>query len=243
MTPASPVLYQGRSLLTGDPIVAIATASENRKTGPSVQVWILRSDMNPMDASRRGADDAICGQCPQRHNLGGACYVPIYQAPRSVYAAWKRGYYARPDVMRRLHTLTRFLPIRLGAYGDPAAVPVEVWTRLLARGCGNWSGYTHQWRNPRAALHKRLLMASVESEEGAREAVAAGWRYFRVMPPGAAPLPREILCTSERAHEPLTCGECGACNGADVGRYTPQAASVRIEVHGARSGRFLTVIR
>lgn len=41
------VFYRGPSLLTGDPIVGIATGLEggsmNAKTGPMVQAWIIRS--------------------------------------------------------------------------------------------------------------------------------------------------------------------------------------------------------
>ena len=41
------IIYDGPSMLDGEPIVAIATMkTSNRKTGEMVQVWILRSDVN-----------------------------------------------------------------------------------------------------------------------------------------------------------------------------------------------------
>lgn len=37
------------------------------------------------------------------------------------------------------------LPVRLGTYGDPAAVPTVVWQTVLAQSAMH-TGYTHQWR-------------------------------------------------------------------------------------------------
>jgi hypothetical protein len=78
------ILYEGASELDNAPIVVIATMStNNRKTGKMVQVWILRSDIDPIEAFKSRADYSICGNCPQRWSLGGACYVNIGQAPSS----------------------------------------------------------------------------------------------------------------------------------------------------------------
>jgi hypothetical protein len=61
------IIYKGPSLLDGAPIVAIATYSNrNTKTGKVVQTYILRSDINPREASKTGADFSICGNCPMR---------------------------------------------------------------------------------------------------------------------------------------------------------------------------------
>ena len=50
------IIYKGPSLLDGKPIVAIATYSNrNTKTGHVVQTYILRSDINPLEASKTGA--------------------------------------------------------------------------------------------------------------------------------------------------------------------------------------------
>jgi hypothetical protein len=59
------ILYEGKSVLDGAPIVYIATLStSNRKTGDMVQTWILRSDINPVEASKQKLDASICGNCP-----------------------------------------------------------------------------------------------------------------------------------------------------------------------------------
>ena len=59
------IIYKGPSLLDGAPIVVIATYSNrNTKTGHVVQTYILRADINPLEASKTGADVSICGNCP-----------------------------------------------------------------------------------------------------------------------------------------------------------------------------------
>ena len=37
------------------------------------------------------------------------------------------------------------LPVRIGSYGDPAAVPTRVWAELV-RYRRHWTGYTHMWK-------------------------------------------------------------------------------------------------
>ena len=63
----SAIIYNGLSLLDGKPIVVIATYSNrNTKTGHVVQTYILREDINPLEASKTGEDYSICGDCPMR---------------------------------------------------------------------------------------------------------------------------------------------------------------------------------
>jgi hypothetical protein len=61
------VLYRGPSVIDGQPIMVIATGLEdggsNSKTGPMVQIYIMRADQNPMQAAQRGDDVSICGSC------------------------------------------------------------------------------------------------------------------------------------------------------------------------------------
>ena len=72
------ILYDGASMLDGEPIVVIATLeTSNRKTGEMVQTWIIRSDIAPTDAAKSGDDKSICGACPHRHYSKGACYVNL----------------------------------------------------------------------------------------------------------------------------------------------------------------------
>ena len=126
------IMYQGPSVLDGQPIVVVATMStSNVKTGQMIQTWILRSDINPVEASKTGDDSSICGNCVHRHHKGptgkggGACYVNIGQAPNAVYKGYKRGIYPVFSFDDHAQYFSH-RKIRLGAYGDPAAVPFGV---------------------------------------------------------------------------------------------------------------------
>ena len=56
------VIYDGPSLIDGQPIVAIATYSDrNTKTGQVLQTYILCKDIDPRLASKKGLDVSICG--------------------------------------------------------------------------------------------------------------------------------------------------------------------------------------
>lgn len=215
------VLYSGPSMINGKPIVVVAIwDSGNAKTGKMVQTYILHAGMNPILASQTGHDDAICGDCPLRgiangkNAKGRSCYVNLGQGPRAVYETFAAGKYPPVnDGLIRRYTTHRM--IRIGTYGDPSAVPTEVWTRLLKFSAGH-TGYTHQWKNPAAAPLKSIVMASVQNEAEAQEAQAAGWRTFRIRNESLPVLKNEIVCpASQEANYRLTCNECGACDGAD----------------------------
>lgn len=226
------VIYEGPSLLDGAPIVAIAvTSSSNSKTGNMVQTYILRADVKPTDALKSGADASICGDCKHRPANGGACYVVVMQGPLVVWKHYQKGGYL-PDADAAADAC-RGRMVRLGTYGDPAAVPAYVWMRLLAHAAGH-TGYTHQWRSPSNAL-RDLVMASADTAEEAAEARALGWRTFRVRCADEPMLERESVCpASEEAGKKLTCATCGACNGAASGRR----GSIAIIVHGSKAKRF-----
>jgi hypothetical protein len=245
MSELGAIVYRGPSMLTGDPILGVLTGLEggslNAKTGPMVQVWILREDRSPMDAKRLNLDDAICGDCQLRgrDGLNSGCYVVPWNAPRIVWEAAQAGRYLDlgwPDVQ----ALVEGRSIRLSAYGDPAAVPFEVWSMLLA-GAAGWTAYTHQWRtcDPR---FRTIAMASVDSVAEFWEARDAGWRTFRIRQPHdellrAASyereriLPIEFVCpASDEAGHITTCQRCQLCRGTSA-----PARSVAIVAHGKPS--------
>lgn len=243
------ILYKGPSLLDGEPIMVVATGyksrSANAKTGQMVQTWIIRSDVNPWEASKQGSDSSVCGDCPHRWSTGGACYVNL-RTPNTIYRAASSGRYDQPDYKRAWQ---RFLAdksnwtIRLGAYGDPAAVPREIWDNLLD-GCKGHTGYTHQWHKPQGQAILDLCMASADTPDQAKLLEAAGARYFQVVAPGDEVGPNSVTCLAESKGK--SCSECRICDGLRVPRVLKgmkQPTSVHIKVHGARKSRFLNVIQ
>ena len=236
------ILYEGPSMLDGAPIVAIAnritSASGNEKTGALVQTFIIRSDVGPMAALKSGADAAVCGDCTHRPANAGSCYVNVGRSVASVYGAYTRGRYARPGIdydPRLLPALFRGALVRLGTYGDPAAVPFQTW-RAMTLNAAAVNGYSHQWRNPAFAAFKLLCMASADNADEAREAHAMGWRTFRVKGEAAAKLAGEVTCpASKEAGQKTVCASCKACGGAS----SKARASIVINAHGPTAKRFV----
>lgn len=236
------ILYEGASQIDGAPIVAIANritnASTNDKTGAMVQTFIMRSDIDPVAALKTGADASVCGDCQHRPANNGSCYVNVGRSVRSTYEAYKRGRYARPGVdydPAILPELFDGLAFRLGTYGDPAAVPFQIWRRATLRAAVR-NGYTHQWRAPRFAAFQLLCMASADSEHDAHDAHAAGWRTFRVRAPGAPMMAKlEAACpAAEESGRKASCVDCKACGGTSA----KARVSMTIIAHGVTARRF-----
>jgi len=223
------IVYQGPSLINGAPIVAIITGltrkSKNPKTGrDTVHMWILADNIAPTEAWRCDADKCVCGDCPLRKTENGkrVCYVQLHQAPLAVWRAYKNGAYPTlAEYPEALEKVAQAKLLRLGAYGDPAAVPFDAVKPLLDV-AQKWTGYTHQWRQPFAAPWKNYLQASCETPIDAAKAMNEGWKYYRVLTPDAEPLMLEHECLSSKGK---SCEDCGLCNG----RY----ANMYIRVHGS----------
>jgi len=221
------IIWEGASLLSPkDSIRVYLTGrdkwSENRKTGPVLQTYIMLRDIEPTEAVKSGADSAICGDCKHIGPLR-TCYVNVGQAPNSIHRSRSS----------RLTTISLDLLgaeriVRLGAYGDPAAVPFEVWDLLLKSATG-WLGYTHQWKTGDQRL-KQFCMASVDNAAELDQAHDLGWRCFYVGRTLADKPSRSLLCpASAEAGKKMQCAECLACAGLGA-RH--QLADVFIPVHG-----------
>lgn len=225
LLPGNVVFWRGPSLLTGEPIMAVAGQHTiNAKTGPMMQIWILRADMDPIQAVKFGGDEAICGDCKLRgdHGKDRACYVQWFRAPVNIYRSKHLNW-----TVLGLAEAVAGKQVRVGAYGDPAAMPLAVWDIILARSAG-WTGYTHQWRHEAHRGLQRLFMASVDSREEQAEAQAAGWRTFRVRHGNDGLLANEVSCpaSDEMGHR-TTCARCSLCRG-----LARPAKNVVIIAHG-----------
>lgn len=225
------VVWEGPSQLDNKPIALIITGfdrvSKNPKTGHMIQSWIIRSDIYPLEAVKTNEDESICGKCPFKgsNNEGRSCYVNMRGVGR-LYSTYKAGKY--PLLPSPL--LLRNRALRMGSYGDPAAVPLSVWKPLLNQTFMQ-TGYTHQWMTC-DQQYRNYLMASVETFELANQATQMGWKYFRVKSSAdQSSLPTEMICpASEESGHQLTCLQCGNCNG--------QGKDVVVNVHGTRKANF-----
>ena len=239
------IVWSGLSQLDGvTPIVALATgvpkgkgkSSNNVKTGDMIQVHILLEDVNPTEALKSGSDVAICGTCPHKSKAAGgsaACYT---------HGNIRRGF--AQTTTWKAHDAKGSIPfdverfaghkVRFGAYGDPAAVPFEVW-ESIAEVASAVTGYTHQWRtcDPRFA---EVCMASTDSAAETSDALAKGYRVFNVREAGTPKPKGMVTCpASEEAGKRTVCADCLQCGGISSGRK----ASITIQAHGATKRAFI----
>lgn len=234
------IIYSGPSLIDGKPIVAIAIPkkSRNTKTGPMVQTYIIRADISPLEASKTGADYSICGNCKHRGRStlaahkkqaeNRSCYVNLGQGPTIVYKALQRGFYSTVSGHDAIAAIGAGRMVRLGTYGDPAAVPSYIWESLLSRASGH-TAYTHQSGVASAQARPDYMMISADDLPQAQGAWQAGNRTFRVIKNVSEIVKgSEILCpASKEAGFRTTCNACGLCGGAAI-----KAKSIAIVDHG-----------
>jgi hypothetical protein len=234
------LIYEGPSMLDAQPIfVAAVWSSSNRKTGDMVQTYIMRSDINPLDASKYGEDYSICGDCklrgeptlnPKRKQAKRRpCYVNLGQGPLIVWRQYEKGAYRH---CTSLEELGMHQQVRLGTYGDPAAVPAHVWERLISKAKG-WTGYSHQMGHATAAFKPWMTMVSADDLPAAQHAWSKGYRTFRIVSHTSELIKgKEVLCpASKEAGHKATCSTCMLCAGSQQA-----ARSIAIVAHGNGAG-------
>lgn len=243
--PTGYVIYDGPSQIDGERIVAVALTgkSRNGKTGGMLQTYILRADIDPREASKTGEDFSICGSCPHRglptndpdkkQATERTCYVVLGQGPLIVYKGLVAGRYPHRTQILPIVALGSGRKVRLGTYGDPAAVPSYVWDALLADSIGH-TGYSHQ-AGTTADYQPTQTMRSVDTLQQALDAWQNGERTFRVISNVNEIDPEhEILCpASKEAGQRTTCEKCGLCAGSKV-----KAKSIAIPAHGNGRNHF-----
>jgi hypothetical protein len=240
------IAYEGPSIIDGAPIVVIVNkitgASKNGKTGDIVQSFIIRSDVNPVQALQTGADYSICGDCEHRpitaKQTGKVpCYVQVAKSVLSVYNAYLRGRYVKADPATIAKALAGKI-VRIGTYGDGAAAPVRMWNQITRYAAGV-RGYTHQWQSKGFdhASWAPLAMASADTLEQAALANLFGMRVFRVSV-GVDRQPGETVCpASAEGGRKSTCAKCTLCSGTRI-----QARDVVIADHAAGHDRRRTIM-
>lgn len=209
------VIDKGLSPIDGKPYVAILTVkSTNRKTGDMAQVFILRDDINPVEAVNTGEDYSICGNCPHRKQPNGSrsCYVNVGQAPNSVWKAYKRGAYKLLWLHEELESALKGRKIRWGAYGDPAIIDPKTVKYLNSLAIGH-TGYTHQWTAEFAQEFKGIYQASCDGFNDYLKASDMGWKCFVVVSKDATPKYAK-QCPATVTNSKAQCVTCALCDGA-----------------------------
>jgi len=218
MTMAKPkgfIIDKGLSPIDGKPYVAILTIkSTNRKTGDMAQVFILRDDINPVEAINTGDDYSICGNCPHRKDANGkrSCYVNVGQGPNSVWKAYKRGAYKLLWQHEELQVALDGRKIRWGAYGDPAIINPKIVSYFNTLASGH-TGYTHQWREPFAQPFNGIFQASCDGLNDYLTASNLKWKCFVVVSKNATPTYAK-QCPATVDNSQAQCITCSLCDGA-----------------------------
>lgn len=253
------LIYDGLSLLDDEPIIVVAIPEYSKKIGTMLCTWIILRDVDPREAAYDGRDESICGGCVFRAKNAEeiyagrpqdlvsndiavlaqrACYVRPHLEPWIVWTKYHDDEYpdatGLPGICAGTHAWRRRvnparLPVRIGSYGDPAAVPIEVWRELVAT-ADRYTGYSHLWDDPRTdpAL-KKYCMASVDNLEQRDRAQAAGWRTFLVVAEGGTLPPDDIICPASKAGgSRTTCDRCRLCMATSIGCEK----SISIFAHG-----------
>ena len=248
-------IWEGPSEFDGTPIKVVMTGyikdSENEKTGPLVQVFILPSDEKPINAFK-AKKSSVCGDCIYN---GGGCYVnwgrltPTWTASKRKFislelASWLvTGLRVRLDICRApagalqislalASWLVTGLRVRLGAAGDPSAVPTYVWETLL-KGADSWTGYTHSWKNCDPAL-RRIVMASCDNDDETKQAISLGWNVFHVHDGKIDDNIDYVRCLSGSPDSnglPKTCFSCMMCHGVRSSKARPLVVAEKL--HGS----------
>ena len=191
-----------------------------------LQSWIIQQNLVPTEAAKKGLEKGICGTCPLKLSQTGACFVNLLPV-NNIYRKYFAGSYSKFSA-NEIEVIKRYrYPIRIGSYGDPTAVPFDVWKPIISASGGH-TGYTHRWDNNECdSRWKKYLMASVQSESEACIAQNLGWRTFRIIAPDAPLSENEILCR----HTKDNATQCEACMLCDGKSNKPNIAD---RVHGLK---------
>lgn len=208
------IVWEGFSNFDQTPLVLLISGvrfSDNDKTGNMLQTYILRQDIEPTEAVKTGLDYATCGNCSQRPSIArktgsSICYVNL---GKSVLNIWRKYYRGGYDTLDPRYIKGRKL--RMGSYGDPAAIPFPVWEKLL-KTVDSHTGYTSSWQEPFATHLKGICQASCNTLNLKEDAEQNGWKTFTNLPEGSQSAPNAILCPNVKNND-NKCMTCGLCNG------------------------------
>lgn len=228
-------IYESTNLLGQKVAVHFQYGSTNSKTGDGVQIFIMPMTWVTDGKSAMEDDSASCMDCIHGRSANRTCYVRKGNAEmgmkskvHSLHMSYQQG---KLDI-QPIELATAELPklkgkfVRFGAYGEPIVLG-ELLTKAITEVAANWTGYTHQWRQPKYQWASRYFMASADTEGLGMVAQHMGWRTFRVRSKEQSKMDNEVICpASKEGNRKATCNVCGLCKGA-----TSKAKSIVIIKH------------
>jgi len=218
---------------SGDIIHVLKTkASENSKLGFG---YIVHTYHWSVDQVARGVfnDDAHnCMDCPYSYNQNGGktggCYTHGGMQGQGLRSMLKRLHrlYGEGKIDNKLNKgkLDNFISLssaagtvltRLGVYGEPITLPLNVMGKLV-RISKSHTGYTHQWNKEAAIPYAKYLMASTHNQFETLIAESRGFRAFQSSKDKDKKMP--VCPASKEMNYKLTCVECKACDGTVNGK-------------------------
>ena len=184
------VIWRGKSEIDNKTdIVTIAQISPggNEKIGRMTQLYYLvDTKTSPVEIAKTGQDFAICGKCKHRPVNLGSCYVTLFQGVRAIHKAYHDDSYfdlSKVDFKIVLELLSLIdMPIRFGAYGDPASMPYDKQYQIAKKMKFELTGYTHQWNDfgNKFSDFKNFLHASVDNDKETETAKEMDWKYYKI---------------------------------------------------------------
>jgi hypothetical protein len=231
--------------------IAVAARSGNVKTGDVPTVWVGRNRAQSL-ASCHGCALLASGDCYAQYG------TPLLgQSSISATAAKRKSWRTYAITYALKHRARSARMVRFSALGDVARADrgqvSEAIRETLAAGLAV-VGYTHFWRERRAAYLRGRLMASTGSVAEAREANARGWRASIVLPAGTVGTVRNddgtvfaVECpaiAAARLGKTYTCNDCASTKRGALCDASIDAPNVYFADHGPRARkRSLPVVR
>jgi hypothetical protein len=213
-------IFQNKAVFSA--VTGFTRPSANIKTGDMLQVTILSPSISPKDAKHSGGDSEYCGgennPCPMHE----VCYVLEFQMPEQV---WRAVHADKPELIP-----TSPKAIRLGAYGDPAFLPLPLLAELTKG--KNFTGYTNQWRYGIDTAYSQYCMASVTSLADRSKAKTLGYRTYRALRKNEAPAKGEVMCPYYTSGGAVQCVDCRLCSGLSSG-----AKDIVAPISGNKKGK------
>ena len=223
--PLGYIIHEGET--NGQNFAVIATFnSSNEKTGSMIQIWIMLTDIHPVEVVRSGLDAVtICQGCP--FASGNGCYVNMAFAPTNIFKTYKAGKYEKL-FPKDYSTVFAGKTVRFGAYGNPTLMPFSI-AKAIAKASKGWTGYFHNWAQMtvvEARQWNELFMASTETQNSYNLAKQLNLRVFHVSP--TKPVLNTMECVNSTKQ--IECRDCLLCAG-----MSKPAKDIWIAPHGNKA--------